>query len=962
MFGSTRPRRLQVVAAAAALVAAAAVIPATADAGVAPASGQAAAQFAVSTGDDDSQRLDIPGLSGASHTVTLVTGDRVTLTADGRRYVTTAQTATRVGGDEPPVVVETRTDPQGRVRALTATPEDVKGAIAAGVVDPGLFDLSALLKGDEHDPEASIPVSLKYGDLTGSELQKRATALPGATVDDVNATSNTVAVTVDPDRAARFWAAVAPDLSFGDEMGLLFDERVPRLAGGVRKVWRTGYRPPSVPQVDTEEPLHTVTVRITKKVGDPFYCVAAGARVWILCLSIPDLVSVDGRSPGTTFHATAGECLEEETCSEIEITYDVPAGKYLLGGSGLFMLGGKTQNLDLMVPEFEVTGDRTLRINGDSGTKADVVTPEPNEPYDAVFSSFRTYSDGSGGSVSTHVSWSRLDHWAIPSSAVTVGRFHLSQVWMLGKPLVKMTVTEPKQMQLHPAMSGYEPALPEKKVVRFDGHSRAELVDVGLGRAEDFAGLDVAGKLVLMKLDASLVGGQCDVKEEPLERARSEGAVGVIVDPFATNGPFPDMVCTLPIEPSAWGPELPPREVPEIPWAAIPRREVAQLRALLEQGDDVEIDVNGFAGTSPYNYHLEMYQYGRIPASMRTRLTRRDLQTETTKFHGGPGKAEAEIVFSAFNPVETVVGGLVYQGLAVPSRTTISRGPVTPDLVWRQWPTATDMFASNTLDVVDDPGTRLVRWNAQPVAPGVVDLPSEVFAAQPGKWEDDWAVEVCTFCREGDVFYPTLNLISGAAPGTSNFMRVFAPKNVRLWADGQRMPQESHFFYGPTFRMPPESTKFRLVGETATSRTAWKFRSARTAQARAPQGYLCPSWFSTPGGTCQFEPMLFLRYRINTDLRNAVPARAKRILVVQAYRPLDRAPRVKQMRVSMSVDSGETWQRLPVNPRGGGEYGVKFKVPALGKTDGALAFKVTAKAKDGSVTNQVIREAVRVKK
>lgn len=954
MTHSSRPRQLRFVAAAVAFVTAAAVLPASA----APQATQApSATASVVAGDDGLTELDIPGLNG-SRTVTLVTGDQVTLTADGARYVTTAQAARRTSGVEPTIEVRTRTDPQGRVRGLTATPDDVRGAVAAGVLDQSLFDLGWLLEDAKSSTARALSVTVKYDDLTGDELRKRTEALPGTSVSGVHPSSNTVDLTVDSDRAAQFWAKVAPDLSYGDEMAHLFDGRVPELATGIRKVWRTGHRSPVVPQVDTEEPTQTVTVRIHKEIGDPFYCVAAGARVWILCLNIPTLISVDGRRPGTSYQASAGECLEPETCSDIKITYEVPAGKYMLDGDGTFRLAGKAHTLNLMVPEFEVAGDRTLWIDGDSATRASVETPRPNQAYGAVFASFRTFADGWGGSVISHVSWARLDYWAVASPRVTEGKFHLSQVWMRGKPLVSMSVAGTEELALHPSMSGYEPALPEKKVARFEGHHRAELVDVGLGLAEDFEGRDVKGKLVLMRLDAGQVGGQCDVKEGSIERAKAAGALGALIEPFSTHGPFPETECWLPLKPAAWGPQLPPREVPDLPWAALPMQEINQLRGRLAEGP-VEIDVDGFAGTSPWNYHLQMYQYGRIPASMHTRLSNRDLRTEENAFHDS-NRSEAELVFSAFNPSETVVGGLLYQGLSSPSKFNASRGPVTPDLVWRQWP-ATNTFVSSTLDVVDEAGTRRTPWNSMPVAPGVVELPGAVFAAHPGKWEDAWAVEICTFCREGDTFFPTLNQISGAAPGVSNSVRAFAPENVRLFADGSKLPQEQHFFYGPSYQLPKQATDYRLVAKSTTTATTWRFRSRRTSQARAPQGFLCPNWFSTPGG-CQFEPMLFLRYRTRTDLHNAVRAGTKRTLVVDAYRALDKAPRVKSMRLWVSANSGRTWQKLSLNKRGGGEYAAKVKVPAYRRTDGFLALKAVAKGKDGGVVRQRLIEAVPIKK
>lgn len=144
---------------------------------------------------------------------------------------------------------------------------------------------------------------------------------------------------------------------------------------------------------------------ITKEIGDPFYCIGAGARIWVLCTGGPDLVRLDGRTPGTVHTAVEGRCLEEETCSEMEFVFEVPDGKYVSYGLGLFKLDGRTQFLDLVVPELVVDGDTAVRLDGDRATRATLGGPDPLEQYDGVWTSYRTYADGSGGSMNLHTAW-----------------------------------------------------------------------------------------------------------------------------------------------------------------------------------------------------------------------------------------------------------------------------------------------------------------------------------------------------------------------------------------------------------------------------------------------------------------------------------------------------------------------------------------------------------------------------
>ncbi|MFE6287332.1 S8 family serine peptidase [Streptomyces sp. NPDC057877] len=143
--------------------------------------------------------------AGASATVRLVTGDRVTVVtgADGRRA------ASVVPGERRTDVLFRTIEEEGR---LTVLPSDAAELVAAGRLDRGLFDVTSLL--DQHYDEAhtdSLPLIL--GDTAGvaDSALRRLTAL---TADDAPRrrleTLDAEAVRIPAEDLGVFWKRLVP--------------------------------------------------------------------------------------------------------------------------------------------------------------------------------------------------------------------------------------------------------------------------------------------------------------------------------------------------------------------------------------------------------------------------------------------------------------------------------------------------------------------------------------------------------------------------------------------------------------------------------------------------------------------------------------------------------------------------------------------------------------------------------
>jgi len=158
---------------------------------------------------------------GSGHTITLVTGDRVTV-------LPTGDVSVEAGPGRDGMAFETRTV-SGHVRVI---PADAGPLLASNTMDPRLFDVTQLIR-DGYDKRDSLPLI-----LTGSEAGVR--GIPGLSGVRGLPAAGAVAARQERGKAADAWRA-------------LTDRPGHRLRSGVGKVWLDGVRRPtldvSVPQI-----------------------------------------------------------------------------------------------------------------------------------------------------------------------------------------------------------------------------------------------------------------------------------------------------------------------------------------------------------------------------------------------------------------------------------------------------------------------------------------------------------------------------------------------------------------------------------------------------------------------------------------------------------------------------------------------------------------------------------------
>lgn len=148
-----------------------------------------------------------PESHATSELVTLITGDRVLLSAEGGDHYAVTPLP-RADGATPSMQVTTVGGAR-RATAVYAVPADASAMILNGRVDRDLFNVVALAADHDTGSSATIPVLLHYADHpSGAELARRARQLPATTLRATFTGRSAVQVNVAGSRADRFWAAL----------------------------------------------------------------------------------------------------------------------------------------------------------------------------------------------------------------------------------------------------------------------------------------------------------------------------------------------------------------------------------------------------------------------------------------------------------------------------------------------------------------------------------------------------------------------------------------------------------------------------------------------------------------------------------------------------------------------------------------------------------------------------------
>ncbi|MEU8678474.1 S8 family serine peptidase [Streptomyces sp. NPDC048560] len=626
-----------------------------------------------------------------------------------------------------------------------------------------------------------------------------------------------------------------------------------------------------------------------------------------------------------TLHGVDNTVWESQTLyANGTATLSVPLGKYSIEGSVYSAAptgGAISYAADLFsVPNIEVSDrDQTLTVDGTTATDLSVNIKGEKRPLEnGQVTTFIVRDPGTAGGypnfsgIGNLLNLTDLRQGAIPSAAATTGALRLETGLARREPLVQLEVTAPGRA-----------AIPLKSPVnakRFEGTKRAELVDLGAGTEQDFAGADVKGKTVLVSVaDVTKADGQATM-------AATAGAVAMIVAP-ANPGPS--------------GSGVPAGQ--SIPVAHATYDNAATLKALLAE-DKVRIALKGVL-ESGYTYNPH-FTDDRIPADLAKSVDVKDFAKVTNTFHSDGARRLGAENMNVWGPLQVSTGSV---GQPLNQGTTRDDYFLAGTGVSYQSVAAADFQSSawrmsELRTTFSTPGKSYTRsWFAGPVR-----LSQYEFGP-------------CAFCRSD--IWQKLPGNSGADNDPTHTLSGLAA-TWSFYRDGQpitgfgELAQEKADYRYVLDQKPATDVPGVTLGRQI--RTEWNFSQAAPT-TMAIKG--CDTLFIPTPKLCESMPVVLLDYDLPLNVLNQARAGLPYAFTVDAGRPKGWAGSmaIAGAKVSVSYDDGATWKSATMLRKDDNSFQALLVHPKLADTNGFVTLRTEAWDSAGSRTVQTITRAYALK-
>ncbi|MFD5387549.1 S8 family serine peptidase [Streptomyces sp. NPDC127074] len=596
-------------------------------------------------------------------------------------------------------------------------------------------------------------------------------------------------------------------------------------------------------------------------------------------------------------------------------SFQLPAGTYSLATWIPVLDSGRHEVATSVVgdPQIELTGDTSLTLDARKAVEIKPRTKEKDVESQGVTTSWHREREGGSSFGLTYIMGKWRKHiYAAPTEKVTDGLFEFYSRWRLAKTELTASVTSPEQVTLNPEYATTYTGWP----VKIDGKHKVRLVSAGAGTPEDFEGLDVKGKAVLMGLAPD------GWPQDAVANATKAGAAYAIVYRRTTAGQWITAVDSA-----------------TIPVMSVPGEEGDRLLSLLTADGGkgkVTVELGGTA-VSPFVYDVLLPETGAIGEDLTYPVDSRNTTKVTARYHGGvKGRIGAEATHT-FRP---------YQLFSVESAYDVPLGTqrteyYSADPDTRVWRTVKQDFDSGggrqwSPLVTYRPGTeQTVNWLAPVIRPTT-------------------AAEFGVSRREGDELTLAIPEFADSGPGhygsSGGVAQGFDTVKTNLYADG-KLVGEAPYGSG-TFQVPAGKAAYRLTIDaqrkaawsaysTRTS-TRWDFASAHTAQATA-------------------LPLLSIDYDLGVDLLGQAKAGRKfGFGVTPRHQEGADAAKFTGAKAWASYDDGTTWKKVALTRSGTG-YRATVGHPPLGATNGFVSLRVQAADADGNRIDQTVIRAYGLK-
>jgi subtilisin family serine protease len=594
-------------------------------------------------------------------------------------------------------------------------------------------------------------------------------------------------------------------------------------------------------------------------------------------------------------------------------TFRVPPGTYSLMGmlfssdaAGLFAIDAAVAG----DPELEITADSSLIVDASEATEVVVNAADPLEWKHFVIGTYRA-----GASFG---SWESLllasppikRAYAAPTEQVTKGDFALRVKPNLGAPEIALTLTKPKQAI--DATYAFGSA-------RFDGKARLPLVYAEYGRVQDFEGLDVRGKAVLVSRGPLPPVGQAITFVEKVANATAAGARLLLIHNHSPGLLLVGLASS------------------EIPVLTMTQGDGLALRDLIA-GGKATLDVEGIVAT-PYVYDVLFAERGRIHDTHTRTLNRSNTIKVDAEYRSHVAEWVSGEAHHAFPPWSW----FSFEGARNMTTPTSRTEYISTGDGGRWWHISWGSMIGNyvfgheqqdSIRTYPAAASRTDTWFGQPQRPGIIS--SVELGVDNG----------FPVTREGD-------LLTFIVPAFSDDTgrRGFADSRTdtaafRLYENGTQIASSGSL-----------SGEYTVSSEPATYRAELDVTRNAPFWLQSTETHTAWTFNSAPTGGVESVPLLLVGYDLGKlDSHNR--ARLGSHTIGLSFHRQQGAPAaaVTGAELWASYDDGATWTALPVSSRGAGRFSALVHNPPS-KSGGYVSLRVRATDAGGSAVEQTIIRA-----